>query len=311
MPGPSNVQTWRYAPAAYVILLVCWAIYAAASILAPHTTATTAFQLSGSERFLLQLTIIVPILVIWLVALQGALTFKRYAKLIKGSSDAPALNMIATGLLWLVGYLVVGALLGTTVQYFADSPYLNTMVALQNHLPVFASVIAFLLLCRGSYRLRIAADFRIWTSATIGLLIAFSVFAGVMAWAFATNEIVPNRNGIPTYSWPRDVMIFSFLLPYVLAWFMGLLAAMNIARYSRNVKGIIYRQALRRLVWGLVTVVSFAALIQALSLISRIFSSATLPSLLTIIYGLLVLYGLGFWLVRSGAKKLTQIEVVQ
>ncbi|HSX01188.1 MAG TPA: hypothetical protein VLF67_03005, partial [Candidatus Saccharimonas sp.] len=110
---------------------------------------------------------------------------------------------------------------------------------------------------------------------------------------------------------PRELLLFTMLLPYLLGWFLGLLGAINISRYARQVRGTLYRQALGYLVVGIMGVIGFAVTVQILTLATRFLLGFSLPRLLFTIYILLVLYGLGFWLVRLGARKLTRIEVVQ
>jgi hypothetical protein len=94
----------------------------------------------------------------------------------------------------------------------------------------------------------------------------------------------------------------------LLAWFLGLLAAINLTRYAAQVKGVLYRQALRYLVLGVLSVVIFAVIVQVLSLASRFFLGFDLARLLFTVYVLLALYGLGFWFVNLGARNLARIE---
>ncbi len=309
-PNIDESKEWPYTTGAYIVLVACGLAYLIGSLLAPQTAATIAFQMAPAQRVTMQLSIIIPVLIVWIIALRAALTFKNYSRIIEGSPEARGVGRIADGLMWLVAYLVLTSILSVATQYFVGSSWLWMIVAIKNHLPVIASLIAFFLIFQGSLTLKAMTDANNQQGTPVWLIILFGIFAAALAWLFAVSPVDTDRP-IPIYGLPHDVNLFTMILPHTLAWFIGLLASINILNYTRHVKGLIYRQALRRLVWGILSVILFAAVLQLLTILSKIFSSLSLGPLLLIVYVLIVLYGMGFILVHLGAKKLTRIEVVQ
>jgi hypothetical protein len=281
------------------------------SLYSPSSTADRLYHLSQFHRFALQLTIVVPLIIIWFVALWGAITFRTYANIIQGSPESRGLSLIANGLMWLLVYLVTLSLGGVLLPYFAQTSWVNTFVVLRNHLPVISSLIGFGLLCLGSLRLRVSTPFRVWTRGALVLVLLMSALAGVFVWLFLMTESPLPRNGVPAYVLSKETLVFTLVLPYCWSWFLGLLAALNLTRYARRVNGIIYRQAIRDLAWGVAGAVVMVASIQLITLSSRFLTRLELGALLLVVYVLLAICAVGFLLVRSGARKLTRIEVVR
>jgi hypothetical protein len=302
---------WKHARTAYLLVALCSVAYVLLSIWSPSSTADRLYHLTNLQKAFLQLSILGPAIVIWFVALTGAVTFRRYAVVITGGAEAQGLRLISVGLLWLVVYVVTLSLSGAALPYFMHSSWLPTLITIRNHLPVLSSLIAFGLICWGTHKLRASAQFKVWTATTTVLLIVMAAVAGLFVWAFLTITPEPGASGIPQYTLPPQVLVFTVVLPYCWAWFMGLLAALNIVRFARRVKGVIYRQALRDLAAGIAVVVALVALLQLVVLSNRFLIQLSLGALLLLVYGLLAIMAVGFWYVRSGARKLMKIEVAQ
>ncbi len=292
------------------VVIALWLIYATLSLLSPNATGNH-YHLASWQTFGLHLAIVLPVLVVWLVALRGALAFKHYAGIITGGVEARSMNLIAMGLLWLVAYLISLSLLGNILPYFAHSPAITWLVSLRNQVPPLINLIAFGLLYLGSHRLQRVVTFTTWTRGSSWLMVAFLIFASLFALEFATTDVPNNLNGIPIYTMSRPVLLVTMILPYMLAWFMGLLAAFNILKYARQVKGLLYRQALRGVARGIVAIVGCIAIFEVLIVAVRFLAGLSLGSLLLVMYALLLLGGLGFWWVQTGAQQLGKLEVTE
>jgi hypothetical protein len=90
---------------------------------------------------------------------------------------------------------------------------------------------------------------------------------------------------------------------------MGILAGVNIAKFAANVKGVLYRRALRNVVLGIWGVVVFSVILQALTLASRYLLNWSVAGVILLVYALMAFYSFGFILINSGAKSLTRLEV--
>jgi len=299
-------------PLPYIIILICWVAYVALSLMSPHTP--TAPSVANPARLIIRFSIFIPVLLIWVTAIRGALTFKAYAKIIHESPEAASLGKIANALFWLVGYIVAITLVGAVVPYFTESPILASILVLRDHLPAFITLIAFIQLYQGSHQLKKIADFATWSPSTIWFFIGYAIFCLVFVLTFAANAGMNSAQAINRNSssvLPPAVLLVTLILPYLAAWFIGLLASINIAKFSYRVKGIIYRRALKDLVFGIWSIVLFAMVLQLLTFTIRILLGLSLVPILALLYALLLLYALGFMLIYSGAKKLTRIEVLE
>ncbi len=305
LPQPYRIHWW-----AYGVVALAWTSYVLLTTFAPSTGNPNQLRLSFTQQLAISASIVVPILIIWLVALRGAEVFKAYGRLIGDEAEGRAINSIANGLLLTLAYLICTQLWGASMAYWAHTPYLQPAVLVRDHLPVIITVAAFSLLYRGSNLLRRRVRVRTWSAGVVAALLSYSVFAAGLVWLFLTETRI-NNGIIPIYSLPRPVLLFTLTLPYMIAWGLGLLAAFNIAKYSRQVKGVIYRQALRDLAWGVMTVAIFLTTYAAIGLLNRYLLGLKLWLILVIFWGLLTLYGLSFWFIRRGAKKLMRLEVMQ
>jgi hypothetical protein len=305
----SSPTKWKYARLAYIIVVTSWSLYAVLTLFAP-SAANAHYHLSEPALIALKLTVIIPIHLIWLMAVRGAVAFKNYSIMIRGGRESGAVNLIADGLLWTLGYLVLTTVIGSIAPYLVDKRYYDTFVVIRDHLAPLASVIAFVLIYRGSDRLRETADFTTWTRNTTWLVPAYGVFAYLFVLQFVATPADSGQLAArsSTSIVGHEILLFTLIVPLLAAWFIGLVAAINITKYAHVVKGVIYRQALRDLARGVLTVIAFSIVIQLISFGARYFASYKLSTVLGIVYLLILLYGLGFVFVRSGARKLALIE---
>jgi hypothetical protein len=86
---------WKFANASYFVLFVLGVCLAWLSFRKPD------------ELLWIRISIVVPELIIWLIALVGVLRFKQYAYKIRSTPDGKSFNLIANSLLWLVAYIVL------------------------------------------------------------------------------------------------------------------------------------------------------------------------------------------------------------
>jgi hypothetical protein len=297
---------------AYLITVAAWVVYVALQLMAP-TNAQNIYHIHPAEITILQLTYLIPLLIIWLVAVYGASAFKHYADLLGNSKEGKAMHLIANALYWTIAYLVVASIFGSLLPFYTNSPGFAGLIILRDHLSALLTLVAFLLFYRGANLLRMVAKFETWTAQTFVILGLYLAFAAVLIWRFSL--VSPSTAGTMSHSAlqyvPSSVLLFTLLLPYLVAWFLGILAAVNLSKYAMVVKGVLYRKALGDLVKGIWSVVVFSIIVQILTLLSRALALLPLGSVLVLIYLIVLLYALGFVFVRAGAVKLARIEVAR
>jgi hypothetical protein len=300
---------WKYTVPAYLFVIGCWLVYAGLTLFAP-VVANQRFHLGTVELLSLRLSIIIPIHLIWLMALSGAVALKSYANLINGGRESRAIHLIAGGLLWTIGYLAISSVVSAATPFFVHTSYYDAIIIFRDHLAPFASLVAFFFIYRGSHLLRDVAAFPTWTRATSWIMAGYALFCFLFVLQFSTAPIlhspVAGRTAVTIA--PHSILLFTMIVPFLVAWFLGVLAVVNITKYAQHVKGLLYRQALRDLVVGICGVIAFAVVIQLISLAAKYLAELKLGPVLAIVYFILLLYGIGFLFVRSGAKKLVRIE---
>lgn len=299
-----TIQSFIRQPA-YLMGITAWLIYAVLSIFGPRVNN---FHLSDTTFYLVQLSIILPVLVIWLIAIYGAVSFKSYARLIKDSRDGKALDLVTNGLILLVASFILQTVLGVFPRFAVGTAWLNPLVFLRNHLPMLFSLASAIFICVGSYRLASIVKARAYRRELYAVLGIYVVAAGWLANFFFTHISHSMNNGIPNFSLPGQWPFYTIAVPYLLIWLLGIISVLNISTYIRNVRGAIYRAALRYLAAGLMSVNTFAMALQILTFTNSAFLRLNFGLILTLVYMILALYAAGFSLVAAGARKLVRIE---
>lgn len=289
---------------------VATAIYFWITLTNPVTS--NAYNLTRSNIVLLDLTLIIPIALIWLAAVFGAERFKRYAVQIGGSRDGESMTVLANGLAWLVYGTIANSLLsGLRSRFILNGRYVG-FTQLTNYSSILILLIAFVIIFLGSRGL--AEQVKSRSIGHKSWVTALVLLAGIGYIYLLLHN--PYRNSTPdpalhqSYFLPDTALIASVILPYLVMWWFGLMAAVNVGAYLRAVKGTLYRQSLQRLVQGFYAVVITAIFFQFLGQLGAYFSGLNLQSILIFIYVIIAVYAVGFLLIASGARKLAKIEEV-
>jgi len=180
----------------------------------------------------------------------------------------------------------------------------------RDHLSMLITLAAFAMFYRGALLLTRQAQLETpitTTAVTTSTMVVLGVW---YATAFLGNHAVGAATGSSLAFVPSGLLLITLVLPYFVAWYLAILAGINIFRYARAVKGAIYRQSLRNLAFGLYAVVLFSAFGGVIMLLAGTVSNLNLAAVLGILYVALVLYGVGYIFVASGARKLSKIERV-
>ncbi|HVI60687.1 MAG TPA: hypothetical protein VM535_00870, partial [Candidatus Saccharimonadales bacterium] len=147
---------------------------------------------------------------------------------------------------------------------------------------------------------------------TTRLIMLLFLVAGVVYCYLIFRHFNPMTLGSSDnpYFMPIWLTLLTLIVPFLYAWFVGVLATYEIVAYSRQVRGVLYRQALHLMVAGLVAVIIASIALQYAASIQP-------PSgRLAINYRLLtnVVFrgtsGAGFVLIALGAIRLKKIEEI-
>lgn len=298
----------------YVALAISSLVYLYLTYAAP--LGPNVYNISTTETRLLQLTLVVPILIIWVLATYGVANFKYYSNMIHESPDGKALDTVSNGLTVLVGGTIVQSLFAGlrpwyTTNHIIGFTHINLL------LTISFPLVAFYLVWAGSAALmRLARQDHFTPQSYLAPIVTFTFLSSLYTWAILSN---PYRNTTPdvtkfaSYFMSDPYIVLLVIVPIVTTWLLGVLAATSVRNYHQSAKGSLYKQAMAKLAYGLFSVVLFSILIQFFTALgpSLHLSSASLKAILIIIYVILVLYAVGYAFIASGAKRLSKIEEVQ
>lgn len=291
---------------AFVALLAIYFILALSlppdpQVLAKHNISATAAQL-------LNLTILVPIGLIYLTALYGFIRVKQYTYKVRDTKEGPYFKYISNGLMVLAFSLPINAITGSLASYLKhSSPHLLSDITIfRQYLVLSLAFTAIFFISKGAHGLySTLKQNAVKKQPYLGLLGAIAL-ASVYTWLIETQRI-NNPAGQPYYV-PDLMVIITIAIPYVFVWCTGIWAAIQMHRYQLGVKGVIYKRAIDYLAKGIAVIILIFILLQFITTLSGLLNRLDLTPLLAVVYLLVALYAVGFGLIARGAKKLKLLE---
>ena len=280
----------------YVIVLGSWLLYGAFGLFTPAgTTPHTNYHLPFGVLNAIRISILIPILFFWFLAVYGAQSFTHYSELVVHSPEAKPLRYVSIGLYLTLAYFVVGAVFGSLLDFYTTSPGFPALVILHDHLSEVITLVAFGFFFFGTKSLAIPTQNRPPIRSTAITIIVTTLLAAGFAARFTTETVSKSAAFGSSLAYePRILLLITLILPYFVAWTLGALSVRNIYTYSRKVNGILYRKALTDLARGLILVIGFSAVGGILMLMSQTTALLGLGPILLLLYLLLLLYGAGY-----------------
>lgn len=272
------------------------------------------YDISQGQVKAILLTIALPYVIIWFIALAGYLRVRTYSRFIEDSPDGKAFSVISRGLFWLVLWMpltAVASALGS--NYYADNPASTaTIVILLNYLNLAILFSAFYNIYLGSTKLTQIVK-RPAFNPTLGITLAYIAFAAL--YVLFTLSDTSRRDPVGTveaasYYQPDWLIVSTILIPRLIMWFLGILAVQNILLYRQKIKGKIYKSALNSLALGIGWVVLSTIVLRCYQSLGSQLDHTGLGLMVVIIYILLILISIGYILISKGAKNLQKLEEI-
>jgi hypothetical protein len=303
-PTRRSLQQAALLVAGYIVLVF---------LLPANSVTRHAYHLSALEYRAALLAIALPSLLTWLVAFAGYARLIQYAAVIRKTAEGPYFSKLAVGCAWLAWSLPVSSIFGLLINAASDTwPAVHAATTIVgNYLSLVLSVIAFSLIGAASRGLVNQAKLR-FSLASVRSIMLFFLMAGVLYCYFIFRRLDLTSLGSTNdaYFLPIWLVVVSLIIPYLYAWFAGLLAAYELRLFSKHTTGILYRQALQLLVAGLTAIIlSFIAL-QYISSVEPSQGHLVLGYRLVLLSTFRVIGGGGFLLLALGATRLKRIEEV-
>lgn len=275
----------------------------------PDRRVLTQYHLSpASYRWLLYPAIIL-LVASWILTVVAALGVLNYARLIKNSGDGKGFWIIGIGIIVLSLSQPLGGLITNMINHIERHVpnSVPTLTIINNYLNLFWTGLTLILLAWGAQKLldiikrpKDPINNSAWTIFFIVLSSVYSYFIVIQP----IHALLAKR----AYFLPDWLLVATIAIPYTCVWYVGLRGAYKLYLYQRNVSGALYKQALNYLAAGFVVVVISSVATRIITTISSRLSQLSLTPILFIVYGLILIYALGFVLIAIGAAKLKRIE---
>lgn len=295
-------------PLLFIILLLGYIIIAFTLPTDPQVLERYDITQKGA-RFL-NLTIVLPLSAIYLVALYGFQRFNDYAISVRKTKEGPHLEKIANGLMVLAFSLPVLSIVGSLFNYlkYRNPEFLPMATILRNYLTLVFAFTAILLIAKGSQGLFDTLKSKKVIARSHYALAGIIALTSIYTWLITSQG--PAAKTGQGYFLPDWLVIATLAIPYIFIWCEGVKASIHLSEYKGSVKGIIYKRAFDNLSKGIAAIIVVSVFIQFITTLSEKLSRLNLTPLLLVIYVLIVLYAIGYGLVARGAKRLKQIEEV-
>lgn len=300
---------------AVAILLLLIVIYIIeVFVIPPDANTLLKYNLSVMSARLLSLTVIIPFIIIWSMAMYGYIRLSSYAQSINDTPDGQALTQVSYGILALALWLPLNNVAQNGLGYIrhANPSLTEGAVIISNYLPIIVLLTISYLTWRGSRQL--LATLTISPQSInrryvyLGTILAGALFSYLVLMNPA--KTTPSSGGAAAYYLPDPLLVLTIIIPYIFIWYLAIEAVQNIHTYRNRVKGIIYKSALGYLANGIAFSIICALSLRSIASMTAWFDNKTLQFVLIVLYILIFLIGVGYLLLWMGAKKLQLIEEV-
>lgn len=277
----------------------------------PDARIAERFQFQQGNIKLLSYTVSVPQTIIWVVAFYGFIKIREYSNSIGDTVDGEGFSRISKGLGILSFGLPLDSLIATLFGYYlADNPQNKDELDFLNLF--FFTLITFIFSYYTFKGSKVLANL-----AKEKENLYRNIFSGIAFFGLIISLVVIyiNPNGLTeTVNGEERYTSIGLLLAtlrggiQLFGWYMGIMTAVFMSEYGLYVRGIIYKNALKFVVWGLTLIVSSNIVIRILSTFEVDLEGRSLFFIVISINSVLTLLMIGYGFVAYGAKKLKKIE---
>lgn len=291
------------------------ATYLLLTALLPVDKAVLAkYRITRAQDIGLSLTVTVPYVIIWFIALIGYLRLRTYTEKIKSSKDGMAFQRISGGLFWLALWLPLSTILNTITTAYANAHHgaAPAMVIINNYANIVMLMPIFAVIESGSLKLlgAIKKTPSRLPQSLIFLFIAFGSLYQFLTLADANRQFPSHNVTVAAYYLPDWLIVFTVIIPRLFTWFLGMKAVYNLYLYKTAVKGQIYREGLNRLAGGIAGVIISLIVLRCFQSLSSQLTELSLGLILLVVYALLVIISVGYIFIAKGARSLQRIEEI-
>jgi hypothetical protein len=289
-------------------------IYAVLIFLLPPSRETMQTYDFGPWQYrIVRLALALPALAAWLAAFLAYASLRRYAHTIRKTPEGGHFDRLATGAGWLAWSLpvtMIGALILSSIgNRWTD--FHPAAVIIINYVALLLPLIAFSIIGGATRDLATYAKLKV-SLANVRVIMLLFLAAGVSYCLLTFRQFNPTSltSTDNPYYLPIWLMVLTVIVPYLYAWFVGLLAAYELTLFSKRINGVLYRQALGLLVGGLVAVIGSAITVQYFNSVDPRYGNLVFDYRLLLILLCRLVAVAGFVMIAAGALRLKKIEEV-
>lgn len=282
-------------------------------VLPTNHVAMHHYNLSEVEYRVVTAAIALPTIAVWFAAFWGYSKLREYSQAISKSKEGPHFRRLGTGCAWLAWSLPLSTISAFVLNGMADKwpNFHPSAIVLSNYIALIVPFIAFIIISMAARDMVGKSRLNLDLSSARLTMVLF--FGGGLAYCFLifrSLDLTSLASTHNSYFIPVWLMIVSVIIPYLYAWFLGLLAAYEIMSFSVNVHGLLYRRALLYLVTGLVAVILSSIALQYVSSVVPRTGDLVFNYRLLLTLAIRIVSGIGFFVMAVGASRLKKIEEV-
>jgi hypothetical protein len=292
----------------FVILLITVCVLSL--VLPPDPQTLKTLHISSTTYKIVVIFLLLPEALLWYAIFFAFAKIHEYSQLVKGSNEGRAFQRISLGMGALAFGLIIPSIISPILNAIVahDSAFRPSATIINHYISLLVALISFSLLNSGSYKL-IESGRSIKRSSLAGTRLFAASFI-ILAVLYSYTTLHTRRIENNAYYMSLYPLMITIIMPYLYAWFEGLVSAYNFRLYSQSVKGLLYKQAFFQLSVGLlITVIGFI-IVQFITSTFGARTNKTLGFILVILYILLAILLAGLSLIALGTKKLKKIEEV-
>lgn len=261
--------------------------------------------------YILSLTIIGLLLLGWFFGLYAWLQLDRYTRELPPGAPKKSYGQIARGIEYLTLALILPTLISASRPLYANDVNMTAVVTQINYYAIIVlPFLGFLYLRQGTKHLAVSAQAAmtlVTKLVTVGppvlLLACFYIF-------LALTNSTPQAGSLSGSA--GTIALWVSILLIVSSWVLGLLAALNIERWTHRGDGADRARPLVKLYNGiLLTTCGFIILDALLSLDATRLRNLPIEVVLGLVYLFIGVVALGFMTVGVGARRLRAINALK
>ena len=294
----------------YLILTAIFFLLVA--ILPANTSVMQDYGLSTHQYHILLFLVELPLAAVWFAAFFGYARLSQYAASVSNTAEGRGYEKLARGFKWLAFGLVIPSIVSLIVNAIADKHpnFHATAIITSNYLTVFFALVAFSIISNASRTLNhykkqpdglVSNKSILLLFVTLAVAFCYLIFRHVAIAAGITSSDNP-------YYLPIWLLMVTLVIPFLYAWFVGLLAAYDLGQLAKHSKGVLYKQAVHLLAGGVSIVIASLIAIQFLRSVIPRTGHVSLNLVLVTIYLIYIVNVIGFAMISVSASRLKRIE---